>query len=162
MDTQSCGSERYATRHLAQESQSISTMQNMLWMLLGAAFVSIGVLASALGDRIRGLRIARDGRDHAPRERTSRATSMPVAPAPVIPVMEVRSAPPKPPRVPRVEPKATGTTDGGDDVIAALVGAGYKKPVATEAVWACGPAERASIERWTRAALVRCARGGMS
>lgn len=129
-------------------------------MLLGAAFVSIGVLASALADRIRGLRVSREG--YAPRERANRVTSMPVAPAPVIPVMEVRSAPPKPPRVPRVEPKATGTTDGGDDVIAALVAAGYKKPVATEAVWACGPAERASIERWTRAALVRCARGGMS
>ena len=158
MDTQSWQSACYATRHLAQESHSISTMQNMVWMLLGAALVSIGVLASALADRIRGLAVSREG--YAPRERATRATSVPVAP-PVIPVMEVRS-PPKPPRVPRVEPKAAGTTDGGDDVIAALVAAGYKKPVATEAVWACGPAERASIERWTRAALVRCVRGGMS
>ena len=159
MATQSWQSARYAAPDLAQESQSIFPMQNTLWMLLGAAIVSIGVLASALADRIRGLRVSRDG--YAPRERAPRATSVPAAP-PVIPVMEVRSAPPKPPRVPRVEPKAAGTTDGGDDVIMALVGAGYKKPVATEAVWACGPAERASIEKWTAAALRRCARGGMS
>ena len=44
----------------------------------------------------------------------------------------------------------------------ALVAAGYKKPVATEATWACGAGERASIEGWTAAALRRCARGGMS
>ena len=159
MDTQNWQSTRYATPDLAHESQSIFPMHNTLWMLLGAALVSIGVLASALADRIRGLRVSREG--YAPRERTSRATSVPVAP-PVIPVMEVRSAPPKPPRVPRSEPKATSNNDGGDDVIAALVAAGYKKPVAAEAVWACGMGERASIEGWTAAALRRCARGGMS
>src|SRR5262245_42318136 len=108
---------------MAQESQNISTMQNTLWMLLGAALVSIGVLASALADRIRGLSVSRD---HAPRERTSRT---PAAVArPVIPVVEfeapVRAVPPKPPRTPRHEPKAAGSTDGGDDVIAALVAAG--------------------------------------
>jgi hypothetical protein len=129
-----------------------------LHMLLGAALVALGVIAAALADRIRGLKATRDV---MPRERTVRVA------APAIQVMEVVSEMPRqaarPPRVPRVEPKAASKgQDGGDDVIAALVAAGYKKPVATEATWACGAGERASIEGWTAAALRRCARGGMS
>jgi hypothetical protein len=135
---------------------------NALSMLFGAALVAIGVLASALADRIRGHMASRHSRDVAPRERAVRASTPP--PMPRVPVFEAPLASPaKTPRVPRVEPKAAPKgQDGGDDVIAALVGAGYKKPVASEAVWACGPAERASIELWTAAALRRCARGGMS
>ena len=140
---------------------------NALSMLFGAALVALGVLAAALADRIRGLRIARDAREAAPRERVSRATSVPAPPArPAIPVVEhaelLRSTPPKPPRAPRAEPKVAASPEGGDDVIAALVASGYKKPVATEAAWACSAAERATVEGWTAAALRRCARGGMS
>ena len=133
-------------------------LNSVLMMLLGAALVAVGVLANALADRIRGLKIAREA---APRERASRVQSAPA----IIPVIEpelVRPAPAKPPSAPRIEPKPTAMTEGGEDVIAALVAAGYKKPIATEATWACGAGERASIEGWTAAALRRCARGGLS
>ena len=143
---------------------------NALSMLFGAALVALGVLAAALADRIRGLRVSR--RDAEPRERATRAPSVPAPSVPTqgrtpvpmhaartsIPVVEM---PPKQPRVPRPEPKVTAT-EGGDDVIAALVAAGYKKPIATEATWACSAAERATVEGWTASALRRCARGGMS
>ena len=146
---------------LAQDSHQVHAM-NALSMLFGAALVALGVLAAALADRIRGLRVSR--RDAEPRERASRAPSVPAPSVPAqgrtsIPVVELS---PKPPRVPRPEPKATASTEGGDDVIAALVSAGYKKPIATEATWACSAAERATVENWTASALRRCARGGMS
>lgn len=139
-------------------------MTNALYMLLGAAFVAIGVLAAALADRIRGLRISRDT---APRDRGNRAPSVPAQPArATIPVVEAaelhRGTPPKQQRAPRPEPKVAASAEGGDDVIAALVAAGYKKPVATEAAWACSAGERATVESWTASALRRCARGGMS
>jgi len=144
------------------------TGTSILYMLFGAALVAVGVLASALADRIRGLRISREAAP--PRERASRVPPVP-APVPAhsvrsaIPVVDVeplRTAPPKPPRSPRAEPKVAESTDGGDDVIAALIASGYKKAIATEATWACGAAERATIESWTVSALRRCARGGMS
>ncbi len=138
------------------------SLNSVLTMLFGAALVAIGVLAAGLADRIRGLKIAREAQ---PRERASRAQSAPAG----IPVVEaaelLRPAPTtsaKPPRAARPESKPTPATEGGEDVIAALIGAGYKKPIATEATWACGAGERASIEGWTAAALRRCARGGMS
>jgi len=128
---------------------------NALSMLFGAALVALGVLAAALADRIRGLRISREA---ASRERTSRTHSAPA----VIPVVELHPPAATKPRQPR-EPKAAPTsTDGADDVIAALIGAGYKKPIATEATWACSAADRATVEGWTASALRRCARGGMS
>jgi hypothetical protein len=134
-------------------------MQNTLYMLLGAALVALGVLAAALADRIRGLRVSRET---APRERASRATSVPAQQErQAIPVVELpRATMPKQPKAPRTEPKVAN--DGGDDVIAALVAAGYKKPTATEATWACSAGERATVEGWTASALRRCARGGMS
>lgn len=136
-------------------------MQNTLSMLLGAALVALGVLAAALADRIRGLRVSREaaqpraGRDKIP---SARGSAIPV----VEPAELLRPAPKV--RVSRQESKSapTTSTDGGDDVIAALMAAGYKKPIATEATWACSMAERATIEGWTAAALRRCARGGMS
>ena len=136
-----------------------------LSMLFGAALVAIGVLAAALADRIRGLRISRDAREAAPRERLSRAASVPAhsarASIPVVEHSEYRGtpAPGKPPRAPRTEPKVP-SPEG--DVIAALVAAGYKKAIASEAAWACSAGERATVETWTAAALRRCARGGMS
>lgn len=142
------------------------TGTTLLNMLFGAALVALGVLAAALADRIRGLRVTR--REAEPRERASRAPSVPAQDRPlvhahaartVIPVVEM---PPKPPRVPRPEPKVTASAEGGDDVIAALVASGYKRPIATEAAWACSAAERATVEVWVAAALRRCAKGGMS
>lgn len=129
------------------------SLNSVLLMLLGAALVSVGVLAAALADRIRGLRASREP---APRDRASRTA------VPVVESADLLRAPPtKQPRPPRAETKvAVGTS--GDDVIAALVAAGYKKPVATEAAWACAAGERTTIEGWTAASLRRCARRGMS
>lgn len=138
-------------------------LSNVLPMLLGAALVAVGVLAAALADRIRGLRVSREV---APRERASRAQGAPAAISVVDPGDLLRAAPAaapaKPPRAQRAESRSAASAEGGEDVIAALVAAGYKRPIATEATWACGAGERASIEGWTRAALMRCARGGVS
>jgi hypothetical protein len=117
-------------------------LHDVLLMLLGAALVAVGVLAAAIADRLRGLRVTREA---APRERPIRAQ---------VPLATV------------VEPARTrpsrAATEGGEDVIAALVASGYKRPAATEATWACTAAERATVEGWTASALRRCARGGMS
>ncbi len=144
------------------------TTTDALHILFGAALVAIGVLVTALADRIRNLRAARET---APRERAGRAQHAHAhapAPASVIPVVTpadlFRPAPAaKQPRPPRAESRvAAASTEGGEDVITALVAAGYKKPVATDATWACSAAERATVESWTASALRRCARGGMS
>ncbi len=144
-------------------------LNDTLHVLLGAALVAIGVLATALADRIRGLQASRRERAMTPATRgTVRAARPPID---VVDAEVVEAAPPprcaptgptepRPARTPRAEVKLP--CDGADDVIAALVAAGYKKPIATEATWACGQGERASIEGWTRAALRRCVRGGMS
>ena len=134
-----------------------------LSMLFGAALVAIGVLAAALADRIRGLRISRDAREAAPRRAASVAAHSPRATIPVVEHSEYRGtpAPVKQPRAPRAEPKVP-SPEGGEDVIAALVAAGYKKAIAAEAAWACSTGERTTVETWTAAALRRCARGGMS
>ncbi len=137
-----------------------------LYMLLGAALVAIGVLAAALAERIRGHR-GSHAATSSPRE--SRPSTVPVA-TPVISAVEsvgsaVRqsTAAPvvslKPPRALRA---GTEGTEGADDVIAALVRAGYKKARADDAVRACRADERATIEDWTRAALRRCVTGGMA
>ena len=130
-------------------------LSSVLPMLLGAALVAVGVLAAALADRVRGLRVSREIAAH---DRPQRAPRAPAA----IPVVEAVTLPARPPRPVRPAPIPAASTEGGEDVIVALVAAGYKKPVATEATWACGAGERASIEGWTAAALRRCARGGMS
>jgi hypothetical protein len=138
-------------------------LNNILFMLLGAALVAVGVLSSALADRIRGIKLVREVQS---RERASRAQSVAAAIPVVAPAELLRAAPPfaaaKPPRVPRAESKPVAATDGGEDVIAALIGAGYKKPIATEATWACTAVERATVESWTASALRRCARGALS
>jgi hypothetical protein len=140
-------------------------LNSVLFMLLGAALVAVGVLAAALADRIRGQLPVREA---APRERASRTpspqpTKSPATQHAVIPVVELPRAPVVPPAKPqrRVEPKQP-SADGADDVIAALVASGFKKPIATEATWACSVAERATVEDWMAAALRRCARGAMS
>jgi hypothetical protein len=126
------------------------TLNSVLFMLFGAALVAGGVLASALADRIRNLRVMREA---APRQ--SRAPSAPIT------IEEPAELPrPKLPRTP--QPKPSLATEGGEDVIAALIASGFKKPIATEAAWACTAPERATVETWTMHALRRCARGGMS
>jgi len=136
-------------------------LNNVLLMLLGAALVAVGVLASALADRIRDLRGVRE--TSSQRERPSRAATVPAAQPSraVISVIEPAELPPAKPQR-RVEPKPQPGADGGDDVIAALVASGHKRPIATEATWACSAAERATVETWTASALRRCARRGMS
>ena len=140
-------------------------MQNTVYMLFGAALVCLGILASALADRIRGLRVSRDsrevGRESTARERGSRAVAASATRGP-IQVVEAAEPPRKPAVTRRAAETKTQAEEGGDDVIAALVGSGYKKAQATEATWACTPSERATVEHWTAAALRRCARGGMS
>lgn len=137
-------------------------LSNILFMLFGAALVAAGVLSSALADRIRDVKIVREAQ---PRERASRAQSTPAVVAveavPVVTPAELPRATPMKAR-PRADLKPVAATEGGEDVIAALVGAGYKRPIATEATWGCSAAERATVESWTASALRRCARGAVS
>lgn len=126
----------------------------VLYMLFGAALVAIGVLATALADRIRGLRVSRDRAVPAPRTAHSRAP---------IEVIEAEVEPTSPraaskPKAPNAEPQAQAMAD---DVITALVATGYKRPIAARATWSCSASDRATIESWTRAAL-RCAKGAVS
>ena len=137
-------------------------LSNILFMLFGAALVAVGVLSSALADRLRGIRLIREAQ---PRDRASRGQTTPavatvdaaIGRAVDAPVATTARA-----LRPRADLKPVAATEGGEDVIAALVGAGYKKPIATEATWACSAAERATVEAWTASALRRCARGGLS
>lgn len=140
-------------------------LSNFLFMLFGAALVAVGVLSNALADRIRGVKIVRDAQPRASRAQSPAVAAVDAAiaravDAPVATPVELPRATTKAPRQRADKPVAA--TDGGEDVIAALVGFGYRKPVATEATWACTAAERATVEGWTASALRRCARGGLS
>jgi hypothetical protein len=121
-------------------------MNDLLHILLGAALVSTGVLAGALADRIRGLRIERIERRQAPQPRQHESSW---------PIPDKRRGQ----EVLKIQ--APPSRDAAD-VIAALVASGYKKSVASEAAMRCTAAERASIESWTRAALRNCAQGASS
>jgi len=107
-------------------------MDDLSLMLLGAAFVAIGVLVTALADRIRGVRI------------TGERAQRPVA---------TRAKPLA--SLPRDTPAANDAR--ADEVIGALVAAGYSKRVAAAATAGCAFEQRATPETWTRAALRRCA-----
>lgn len=115
-----------------------AVMTNILPMLLGAAFVTIGVFASALADRIRQLRLV-----HRSDTRT--------------PMRELR----EPTRAPKQHAESN-PLPGSSDIVTALVGAGYKKVIASQAVAACTSREQATPESWTAAALRRCAQGSAS
>lgn len=137
------------------------TGTSILNMLFGAALVALGVLAAALADRIRSARFGRESSTTAVRE-TRRAP---------IHVVEHERAPRTEHQIrdavfglgKRVAEKHEARTQAtAEDVIAALVAAGYKKPVAAEATWGCTAAERATVENWTRSALRRCAKGASS
>lgn len=126
-------------------------MNEVVHVLLGAALVAIGILAAALSDRIRGVRITRERASVVSATRTSRAAPDSDA----MPIPRLARA-----RVLLAESKTQQAV--ARDVVAALVAAGYTKQVVTEAVWGCNSAERSTIEEWTRAALRRCARGATS
>ena len=132
-------------------------MHHILDVLLGAALVAIGVLAAALADRVRGIRLA-GSRTAGPRDRHPAAAESLREPA--------EAAQAQRPAVRRASRSESGAQSEANDVIAALVATGYKRPIATEAVWGCGAGERETIEGWTRAALtraaLRCARGAAS
>lgn len=135
-------------------------LSNVLFILLGGTLVSVGILVAALADRVRGLRAAREA---APHKQPSRVQSTPAGITVIESAELLRPAPAaKPVRAPRVEPKASVSAEGGEDVISALVAAGYKKPIATEATWACSAGERGTVESWTASALRRCTRGDMA
>jgi hypothetical protein len=60
----------------------------------------------------------------------------------------------------KAAPEPTSTNQDRDDVVAALVGAGYKKSTANAAADACTVGERASgVQAWTIAALRQAMRG---
>ncbi len=111
---------------------------NVAHLLLGAALVAIGVLAAALADRIRGVRVTRVA-----------------APSAAFPSAKRLARPPR---------HGVAKADDGEanEVVGALITAGYDKRVATAATAGCSPEQRATIETWTRAALRRCAQGGLS
>jgi len=125
------------------------TGEAILYALFGATLVALGVLVGAWANRV----------SNRPRRyRDVRATS-------VIPMRTARGIPIRvvTPKAPGIAPKMETKTDTmTNDVITALMAAGYKKQIATEAALGCGQAERATIEHWTRAALRRCAKGSAS
>jgi hypothetical protein len=124
-------------------------MTDFLHVLLGAALVSIGVLVSALADRIRQLRAM------------YRAQASVSAREPAFaPAREPAFAPAREARAPKQRSAAAEELPGSGDVVAVLIAAGYRKPVAAQAVAACSPGEQVTPESWTRAALRRCAQVG--
>jgi len=135
-------------------------MNDVLHILLGAALVAIGVIATGVADRIRGLRIQRPqlqqprtARAEEPSTSPTRDQSVVVAQRDDVKTDRVRGT--RPPSAPPAPPRERG------DVIAALIGSGYRKQDAIAAADACVAAERATLESWTRSAL-RHARGGAS
>jgi len=136
-------------------------MTDTVSMLFGAALFSSGVLASALADRIRGLRSAVP----AP----ARESRRPVQTHDVVdPSVSSERAEPQP----RQKPRASGTPLHGvakvddapdaESIIEVVHKSGFKKAIAVKVVNACTPQERATPELWIAAALRRCAMGGAS
>ena len=122
-------------------------LENIVYTFLGAALVTIGVFIAALAERVRALGAAR-----TTRQPSALRTA---APPPPIEVVEAELVAPRE----GVKQKTRGMAD---EVIAALVAAGYKKPAASEATWSCTQTDRLTIERWTAAALRRAMKGGVS
>jgi hypothetical protein len=130
-------------------------MTGLAHMLLGAMLVAVGVLAGGLADRLRGIHHRREFTIRPDRARRAATASFALVDA-VEP--ETRSTIPTWRRYRARDPRAASDPpdhDGADDVIAALVAAGYNKRAAAGAVQACDVSERGSLEDWTRAALRR-------
>lgn len=110
---------------------------------LGALFVVIGVLATAVSDRIRGVRWTKERaeRVHNPfrelgftrKSKSSASNDVPTV-RETMPVTDAHRA-------------------MRGEVISALVQSGFTKPEATAAVDACPSAAQSTLEAWTRAAL---------
>jgi hypothetical protein len=101
-------------------------------LLYGALPVIAGMLASAIADRIRGLRIERRASaraliEHAAANRSKRDQV--------------------------VDPITGDQVRMADQVIGALVTAGWKRNIAKEATWRCGAGERITLESWCHAAF---------
>ena len=120
----------------------------LLHILFGGVLVALGVLAGALADRIRERTTREGAHANTPSRSSTRRTQVSNGP---IHAAAQDALPKRSPSAPRTQIDSEAA-----DVIAALVIAGHKKQIATEATWACGAAERTSIESWTRAALRRC------
>lgn len=135
------------------------TLIDLMFILLGAGLLSLGVLSGALADRIRGIRlmraVTREARETPPRE-----------------AQRVREPAEQPKRAERVPPTPAASPPRGTpiphnagmaaDVIAALVNAGYRKSAAAQAASACTPSEQMSLSGWVLAALRRCSRSEVS
>lgn len=136
-----------------------TSMTAIAHMLLGAAFVAVGVLAAAVADRIRGIRLARETK---PRRERARPTRFPTVHASngaqtASPARSFREGA-RPPAVDTAStPREVSRTL--ETVVTALVTAGYTTPIAREATLGCYVAERVTVEDWTRAALRRAAKG---
>jgi hypothetical protein len=148
-------------------------LSNVLFILLGASLVAVGVLTTALAERLRGNAPTEEKRPQAPRTVVAEPTEMPRTPTvtrsarevtPLVTPPATGTEMPRTPTVTRVARAETKITSPGlgENVISALVAAGYKRTMAAEATWACDKTERASIGAWTAAALRRCAPGGVS
>jgi hypothetical protein len=127
------------------------TLNEIQFLLIGAALVAVGVVASAIGEHIRGWRFAREYRrearrdDMAPEHKRERRN----APVHGVPVTDVpRDAKPSNDAAHHAMAK---------EVIAALAASGFPKRAAAAAVAACADHERVTLEIWMRAALRRCA-----
>lgn len=119
-------------------------LHDILTLLLGAALVSIGVLAGGLADRIRGMRFERRmgaapmlPRPAATTAKTPRAARAPHAQRQSIPLAE------------------SGSKKLGEGVMAFLTNAGYTKSEAAMAVSSTPDSERNTMESWMRAALTK-------
>lgn len=134
-------------------------------ILLGSLLVVVGMIGSAIADRIRGIvrgRIpALAGAQTVPSlpPRAPRTSSQrPFVSGSLIAAAPPFAAAPNPAPVPLPQPKkkAPGPDEIMlDDVLAALVSAGYTKRIAETAVNACVGDERATTETWVKAALRR-------
>lgn len=148
--------------HTTQGSDSM--LNNVLFMLLGAGLVTVGFLAAAYAERLRGTRAQETPKSQAARGQTPVIT-VESAEIPHSRSRETANEPPEMPRTPtvtrisRASRQAAPST--GAEVVAALIAAGYKRTIAAEATWACEEAERTTIENWTVSALRRCAQGGL-
>jgi hypothetical protein len=121
--------------------------------LMGAGGAAIHVIASAVADRIRGIRYTRERVAREPQPSRDRKDPKPWSSA----------RPAAPPLLDRglsqrelMEAQGFNATDPrARDIVAALMSVGYKKAAATEAVMGCSAADRATLELWTAAALRR-------
>jgi hypothetical protein len=148
-------------------------LNNVLFMLLGTGLVTVGFLAAAYAERIRGARAMKilERPTTRPQEQQASRPSSTIEPAAMSHARssahrEMTNAPAEMPRTPTITRISRATRQAppspGDEVVAALIAAGYKRTIAAEATWACGEAERTTIENWTVSALRRCAQGGPS